>query len=120
MSYKNIFSESMLKSGLKHTDDSIIKYFRISSSEYNCESFLTIGAVCEYLHKLESMRKYYKICINSDNSKQFKSEAMYQLGNYYETIEKNEELMMKYYLMAKKLDNRKAIIKLENLIQTKI
>lgn len=116
MSYKNNFSESMIKSGLKHTDVVMIQYFRISSSEYNCESFLRIGAICEYLHKFESMRKYYKLCINSDNSKEFKSYAMYKLGNYYETIEKNEELMMKYYLMAKKLDNRKAIIKLENLL----
>jgi len=41
------------------------------------------------------MKKYYLMAVNMNDH-----DIMYKLGSYYENIEKNYELMDKYYMMA--------------------
>ncbi len=57
------------------------------------------------------MKKYYLMAIELNNSN-----AMYNLGNYYECIA-NYDLMEKYYLMAIELNNTNAMWNLGNYYQ---
>ena len=47
------------------------------------------------------MIKYYSMAIDTNNN----SDAMYQLGLYYELHEKNYVLMKKYYILSCKYNN---------------
>ena len=53
------------------------------------------------------MKKYYLMAIEKDHS-----DAMCNLGYYYENVEKNYDEMKKYYLMAIEKDNSDAIYQL--------
>ena len=55
------------------------------------------------------MKKYYLMAINKGDS-----DAMYNLGLYYEYVEKDYEQMKKYYLMAIDKNNFTGMNQLEN------
>ena len=59
------------------------------------------------------MEKYYILAIEKESTR-----AMYNLGHYYETIEKNYEEMIKYYLMALDKGNFEVYNKLYNYLKT--
>lgn len=89
--YKNKLYNLMIKFYNK-----LIKYQdgdNVSYDVYNLRLFL--GDFYKKNNDYEMMKKYYLMAIDKNNKY-----AMFRLGYYYESIEKNYDLMKKYYEMS--------------------
>jgi len=67
-------------------------------------TFFNLGVYYNIQKNYDEMKKYYLMSIILNNS-----DAMFNLGLYYDDIEENYDLAKKYYLMATELGNSNAM-----------
>ena len=70
-----------------------------------------LGNYYKEITNYELMKKYYLMAIDKGHV-----DAMFNLGYYYETYEKDYKSMKKYYLMAINKDNNKPLLNLGDYI----
>ena len=63
--------------------------------KFKLKSLINLGNYYKYINDYDKMKIYYLMAIDMGDH-----DIMYKLGDYYENIEKDYDLMEKYYSMA--------------------
>ncbi len=85
---------------MKISKKTMEKYYLIEINNgkfdiYKLKSLINLGNYYKNINDYDKMKIYYLMAIDIGNH-----DIMYKLGDYYENIEKNYDLMGKYYSMV--------------------